>query len=321
VQLVLEEIVALVGEGRAALFLVEREVVFRDVRNHLVDRHIEVRTVLAGAGDDQRRARLVDQDRVDLVHDGEVVSALGHLGQAAAHVVAQVVEAKLVVRGIGDVGGVGLFLLAVGLTGIDHAGGHAEGGKDLSHPFRVALGEVVVDGNDVHALSAERVQVCGEGRDKCLALAGLHLGDVALVQEDAADQLNVEGAQAQRAPGPLATIREGFRQEVVETFAVHGTLAEFRRLFDDPLVGQLLELRLQRVDPVDDAAHGLHLAVIGRAEDLFRDGSQTEHSRRLPARPPFSTSALPQIIVWGIRVVRPIAAVYQRRQDGQSLRC
>ncbi len=40
--------------------------------------------VLGRAGDDQRGTRLVDQDRVDLVHDREVVPALHELGRAHA---------------------------------------------------------------------------------------------------------------------------------------------------------------------------------------------------------------------------------------------
>jgi hypothetical protein len=164
----------------------------------------------------------------------------------------------------------------------------------------------------------ERVEIGGEGGDQRLALAGLHLGDVALVQEDAADQLHVEGAQAQRALGALAAIREGFRQQVVEAFAVLRALAEFRRLLDDAFVGEFLELGLHGVDPVHDAADTLDLAVVGRAEDLLCDGSQTEHAKRLPVRSPRVGVCLPQIIVWGIRVVRPIVAVYQRRQDGQG---
>jgi hypothetical protein len=63
---------------------------------------------LARAGDDQRRARLVDQDRVDLVDDRVVEAALDALLGAEGHVVAQVVEAELVVGPVGDVGGVGL---------------------------------------------------------------------------------------------------------------------------------------------------------------------------------------------------------------------
>jgi hypothetical protein len=48
------------------------------------------------AGDDQRRARLVDEDRVDFVDDAELVVALDLVLLARGHaVVAQVVEAEL----------------------------------------------------------------------------------------------------------------------------------------------------------------------------------------------------------------------------------
>ena len=59
-------------------------------------------------GDDQRGARLVDEDRVDLVDDRVVVLALDHLVEAEAHVVAEVVEPEFVVRAVGDVGVIGL---------------------------------------------------------------------------------------------------------------------------------------------------------------------------------------------------------------------
>jgi hypothetical protein len=62
--------------------------------------------LVGGAGDDQRGARLVDEDRVDLVDDREVVAALDQLLLRPRHVVAQVVEAELVVRAVGDVAGV-----------------------------------------------------------------------------------------------------------------------------------------------------------------------------------------------------------------------
>ena len=49
------------------------------------------------------------------------------------HVVAQVVEAELVVRAVGDVGGVLLAALGRGLAGQDAAGRHAEGAEDAAH--------------------------------------------------------------------------------------------------------------------------------------------------------------------------------------------
>ena len=69
---------------------------------------VEVARLLGRAGDDQRRARLVDQDVVDLVDDAEGMAALHDLLERAGHVVAQVVEAELRVGAVGDVGGVGL---------------------------------------------------------------------------------------------------------------------------------------------------------------------------------------------------------------------
>jgi hypothetical protein len=170
----------------------------------------------------------------------------------------------------------------------------------------------------MHALAGKRVEIGGEGGDQRLALAGLHLGDVALVQEDAADQLHVEGAQAQCALGALAAIGEGLRQQVVEAFAVLRALrssAVFSMMpssvsFSNSGSMALIRSTMPRTR--------LDLAVVGRAEDLLCDGSQTEHAKRLPVRSPRVGVCLPQIIVWGIRVVRPIVAVYQRRQDGQG---
>ena len=67
---------------------------------------VPLRGEVGRAGDDERRAGLVDEDRVDLVDDAEVVAALDELGRVPGHVVAQVVEAELVVRAVGDVLGV-----------------------------------------------------------------------------------------------------------------------------------------------------------------------------------------------------------------------
>ena len=47
--------------------------------NDRVDGFVKFGPVLRGARDDQRRPRLVDQDRVDLVHDRKVMIALGHI--------------------------------------------------------------------------------------------------------------------------------------------------------------------------------------------------------------------------------------------------
>ena len=173
-------------------------------RNDAIDFVVEVGRRFGRARNDERRARFVDEDAVDFVHDREMMPALDVLRQLELHVVAQVVEAELVVRPVGDVGGVGLLPLGVVQIVLDDADGHPEESINLAHPFRVAAGQVIVGGDDVDALALERVQIGGKGRDKRLALAGLHLGDGAAVEHRAADELHVEVPHVQHAPAGLA---------------------------------------------------------------------------------------------------------------------
>ena len=119
-----------------------------------VDLVILVGGFLAGAGDDERGAGFVDQDGVHFVDDGEVVrTLLDAILDAELHVVAQVVEAEFVVGAVGDVGVVGVLALLVVEVVDDDAHLQAEGLVDAAHPLGVALGQVVVDRDDVHALA------------------------------------------------------------------------------------------------------------------------------------------------------------------------
>ena len=194
------------GEGDRAGLFVLLEILLDQLRHQPVHPHVELGGVLGRPGDDQRRARLVDQDRVDLVDDGVVEGPLDHFLQAELHVVAKVVEAELVVGAVGDVAGIGLAAFGVAQPVDDAADTEAEEAVDGAHPLGVALRQVVVDGDDVNALPLHRVQVDGEGRDQRLALAGLHLGDHAPVQDDAAQDLDVEVALAE---GPFRRLAHG----------------------------------------------------------------------------------------------------------------
>ena len=91
------------GQRHRALLLVDLVVGLFQLGDVGVDGVVEFRAIVEGAGDDQRGAGFVDQDRVHLVHDGEDVPALDHVLHPVLHVVAQVVEAELVVGAVGDV--------------------------------------------------------------------------------------------------------------------------------------------------------------------------------------------------------------------------
>ena len=161
---------------------------------------VEAGRVVRRAGDDERGTRLVDEDRVDLVDDRVGVATLHHLGATRRHVVAQVVEAELGVRAVGDVGRVrGTLFLEVDDVGDDESDGKAEEPVDRAHPFGVAACEVVVHGDDVDTPALEGVQVDRQRRDEGLSFAGLHFGDPAEVERHPAHQLDVEVALADGA--------------------------------------------------------------------------------------------------------------------------
>ena len=139
--------------------------------------------------------------------------------------------------------------------------------------------------------AGQRVQVGRQRRHQRLALAGAHLGDLAVVQHHAADQLHVEMAHAERALARFAHHREGFRQQLVERLAARdsssrgcvarrlGVAGNPREPFlmrsrNSPVLARsassdsFCDLRLERVDRAHRAAVLLEQPVVAAAEDL-----------------------------------------------------
>ena len=238
------------------------------------------------AADDERGTGFVDQDGVNFVDDGEVVPALHAIVQVELHVVAQVVEAEFVVGAVSDVGGVGFAALHVVEIVHDDANTQTEKGVQLAHPLRVALGQVVVDRDHVNAASGERVQVYRQGRDQRLTFTGLHLGDLALVQHDAADQLHIEVPHLEDAPAGLAHYGEGLGQELVEdglqgqillvgvldgVKALANAFAEFDGFTAELLVRKRLHRRLEGVDLLHQRQNALDFPFVTGAKQFGGD--------------------------------------------------
>jgi hypothetical protein len=283
------------GQRHRALLLVDIVIGLVELGKEGVDGVVEFRTVVERTGDDQRRARLVDQDRVDLVDDGVEMTALDHVLEPVLHVVAQIVKTVFVVGAVGDVAGIGILALGVVEAVDDHTDREAEEIVDLPHPFGVAPGEVVVDGDDVDALAGQCVEVDRERRDQRLAFAGLHLGDIAFVQHHAADHLHVEMALAERALGRLAHGGEGRSQNVVERHAVCKLFAEFASAGLQRFVREGGDLRLKRVDGIDAGLIPLDPPVIGGTEKLA--GERADHTKFLSLR--FGVAA----VTWSTRLL------------------
>ncbi len=165
----------------------------------------------------------------------------------------------------------------------DNAHGEPEEVVDLAHPLGVALGQVVVDGDHVHTAAGEGVEVHGKSGDEGLAFAGFHLGDLALVQDHAADELDVEVAHVEHAPAGLADNRERLRKDFVQDFifgaaaivvvldaggALLDEAAEFLGFGAQFGVGEALHLGFERVDLLHPGHEALDLALVFGAENL-----------------------------------------------------
>ena len=158
------------------------------------------------------------------------MAALHHVVLVGHHVVAQVVEAELVVGAVGDVGVVGAAA-AVAVDALhDQADTQTQPAVEFSHPLAVALGQIIVDGDDVDAFAGQSVQVGGQGRHQRFAFTGLHLGDVAAVQRDAAGDLHREVLHAQHTPSGLAADGERIGQDIVQRLALGQPLFQRRSL-------------------------------------------------------------------------------------------
>src|SRR5207253_5654816 len=106
-------------------------------------------------------------------------------------------------------------------------------------------------------------------RDERLALAGLHLGDVALVQDDPAHQLHVEDALFGLALARLAHRGERLEQELLERLAVLEPLPELGGLLAELVVAERLELGLELGDVRRLVGQPLEAAALSHAKDFF----------------------------------------------------
>ena len=258
------------------LFLVHRVVLALPERRHRL-RH--PRVYLGGfrprPGNNQRRPRLVDQDRVHLVHDGEMQITLHHLVGRNHHIVAQIIETVLIVRAEGHITAIRIFARGEIEVVLDESHRQPEELVKMPHPLAVTLGQILVDRDHMDALACQRVQIHGQRRHQRLAFARFHLGDLALVQAHAADELHVEMAHAQNTTRCLAANREGFRQNIVQRLALGEPLLEFIRMRSQRRIRQILQIRFHRVDLFDGLLHALDFFIVVVTQKALQESPQS----------------------------------------------
>ena len=264
-----------------------------EVRDGGFERIELMRGVRDGTGNDQRSSGFIDEDRVDFVDDGEIVVALNKLFLAGSHAhVAEVVETEFAVGSVGDVARVlRAAFLRIHLV-LNAADRKPEVLVDESHPFGVALGEVVVDRDELAVFAGKRIEVKRHGCDEGFAFAGRHFRDFLFVERNAADDLDIErdhvpgelmvaddrGGSAEAAAGIFDGCKS-FAENVIKSFALGEAVLELLRFRFELLVCQRLILFFELVDAVDERHHALDVARGFAAENGFQNiGKHRLHS-------------------------------------------
>ena len=97
------------------------------------------------------------------------------------------------------------------------------------------------------------------------------------MQKDAAFQLGIKGAQAQRTFGRLTTVGKCLGQQIIQALAAHCTFGQCFGLFLDAFVRKRFEFGFQRIDLVHQGADSFDFAVVCGAKHLFGNRSETQH--------------------------------------------
>ena len=192
--------------------------------------HIAVGGLGAGTGDNQRCPRLINENAVHLVHDGEVQLSLHHLVQVYHHVVTEVIKAVFIIGTKGNITVIGKFALREIHVMADKPHTQSQEVIQPAHLNAVALCQVVIDCHHMHALACQGIQVGRQGSNQCLALTCTHLGNLAFVETDTAHHLHIKMTHAQHALGSLPDYGKGLRQNIVKSLTGCQPVLEFFRI-------------------------------------------------------------------------------------------
>ena len=128
------------------------------------------------------------------------------------HVVAQVIEAELVVGSVCDIAAVCLTAALIVHVGDNYTDCEAQEAVNRAHPGCVTLCQVVVDGYDVDSVAFKGVEIaCGDAGER-FSFTGFQLKDLSLVQDYGSHYLDIVVAFTQDPAACLAHQCIGLRQ-------------------------------------------------------------------------------------------------------------
>ena len=219
---------------------------------------------------DERRSGLINQNRVDLVDDRIIEFSLYELLFICDHVISQIIKTELVVGSICDIASVRVISLFIRYAVNDTSDCEAEERVNFAHPLRVTLGQIIVDRDDMHALSGKSVQVYRKRSHKSLTFTCLHLGYPALMQYDTADYLYSERFHAYAPQSCLTAYGKGLRKQIIQRLAVIKSLPELICLSAQFFIRELRRPIFESIYLICDLLYFLDFFFIQISKDLLQ---------------------------------------------------
>ena len=293
------------GFGRCyrLLLLIDGVVfLFFQLRDEFGDGVVCIGRFLPRTGNDQRRAGFIDQDGVHFIDQAVVERTLYHLIEGSDHVITQVIKTEFIVRPVGDIRIVRDFSLVEIQVVNDETDGEAKEFVYLSHPFAVSFRQIIIDGNNVDALSFQRIQIDWCRSDQRLAFTGTHLSDVSTMQNNTTNQLGIEVTHPQHAAGGFTNDRKSLWQDIIQCLTLGKTRFKFIGFVRQRRITQLLQTVLQRIDLLlYNFADLFDFLLIGSIEESVKKLIKHGHSS-------FYSTSVVKAMVKEIRKEPPIQA-------------
>ena len=164
----------------------------------------------------QRRPGLVDQYRIDFVHDRIKKTPLHAALLIHYHVITQIVESQFIVRHIRDIAGICLLTAQRVHPLQNHAHRYTEKPMNPSDIHRITVGQIIINSHNMHAAARQTHQIRRKSCHKGLTLASLHLSNMPLVKGNTAQNLNVIRIQSDRTISCFPDRCKRLRQQLIQ---------------------------------------------------------------------------------------------------------
>ena len=161
------------------------------------------------------------------------------------HVVTEVIETKLVICNICNIAFVCFSSVIVCIRVEDNSDSQSEEAVNRTHPLGITLCKVIVNGNDVNALTLKCVKISRKCRNESFTFTCSHLGDTSLMQEYTTDKLNTEMLHSENTLCSFSYNREGFYQEIIECLSILQSLLKLICFSLQLVIRQLLHVLIK----------------------------------------------------------------------------